>query len=181
MGLRDLRARHTKRRTLVDDDGNCEQCGQEGCQEPHLHAVEPYADVRRFHEKFNLLVNEAPRHLTQRKLNERVECMREELDEFIEACSEQDLAAQADALVDLVYFALGTAVMMGLPWQELWDDVQRANMAKVRGISHRGHKVDCVKPPGWVPPQTHALLKTAGYDSEVHSKVEHHCDDEEGQ
>ncbi len=49
----------------------------------------------------------------------------------------QDLPKIADALVDLVYVALGTAHMHALPWQKLWDDVQRANMSKERcGIDH---------------------------------------------
>ena len=76
----------------------------------------------------------------------------------------QDLALQADALVDLVYVALGTGVMMGLPWQQLWDDVHRANMGKVRGVGKRGHAVDLVKPEGWVGPRTAEILEAAGYD-----------------
>jgi predicted HAD superfamily Cof-like phosphohydrolase len=124
-------------------------------------------DVREFHQKFSLLNFDTPGHLTNRKLTERIECMQEELDEFTEACDNQDLAAQADALIDLVYFAKGTAVMLGLPWPELWDDVQRANMAKVRGVGKRGHKVDCVKPAGWVPPQTIDILADAGYNPDT--------------
>ncbi len=137
-------------------------------------------DVRDFHNKFGLLHFLTPQKLTKRKLIERVECLREELGEFIEACGledlhlengtqlqesdrEQNLAGQADALVDLVYFALGTVNMLGLPWQPLWDDVQRANMAKVRGVTQRGHKVDVKKPPGWVGPQTDAILIEHGY------------------
>ncbi len=101
--------------------------------------------------------------MTKRKLVERVECLQEELTEFAQACEAQDLEAQADALVDLIYFALGTAVMLGLPWKQLWRDVQRANMAKERGETQRGHKVDVRKPAGWVPPQGLAILQRAGY------------------
>lgn len=136
-------------------------------------------DVRAFQRKFGQLLNDQPRHLTHRKLRERVECMSEELDEFTDCALHQDLEGMADALVDLVYFALGTANMMGLPWRELWDDVHRANMAKERGVTHRGHKVDCRKPEGWVPPRTHEILKAAGYDIDVHSSEEHYCDDPE--
>lgn len=141
-------------------------------------------DVKDFHTKFGLLVGDRPGHLTKRKLKERVECMLEELQEFAEACGlelqshngstshivvaeihgDQDLSAQADALIDLVYFAKGTSVMLGLPWSELWDDVQRANMAKVRGVGKRGHAVDCVKPEGWIGPQTGVILREADYD-----------------
>ena len=144
-----------------------------------------YENVRDFHQKFGLLGFDTPGHLSSGKLKERIEFMQEELNEFIEGCGliyvtdtdspgtpvlrlvdtkdDQDLAKQADALVDLVYVALGTAVMLGIPWDWLWDDVQRANMAKVRGVTHRGHAVDVCKPPGWQGPQTQRILDIAGY------------------
>jgi len=120
-------------------------------------------DVRQFNQKFGLMVNEVPVHLTQRKLLERIQFLQEELDEFKEAVENQSLADQADALIDIVYVAKGTAIMLGLPWEDLWLDVQRANMEKVRGVTKRGHLVDCVKPPGWKPPTTVEILKEAGY------------------
>lgn len=141
-----------------------------------------FADVRAFHRKFDLIVGDRPQHLTWRKLKERVEFLLEELQELAEGCGleidavaggvgvinngqvEQDLAQQADALVDLVYVALGTAVQLGLPWEALWDDVQRANMSKVRGMTKRGHQVDVTKPEGWRGPRTHEILHEAGYD-----------------
>lgn len=122
-----------------------------------------FEDVKAFHRKFGLLVSETPTHLTRRKLAERVECLQEELNEFADASEAQDLEGQADALVDLVYFALGTAVMLGLPWKQLWKDVHRANMAKERGTTRRGHKVDVRKPEGWVGPQGLKILQAAGY------------------
>ena len=133
-----------------------------------MHADREVNDVRDFHEKFDLLLGMQPRHLTRRKLQERIECLQEELTEFIEACDKQDLAAQADALIDLVYFAKGTAVMLGLPWRDLWDDVQRANMAKVRGETKRGHKVDVCKPAGWQGPQTRLILEGYGYTTDTY-------------
>ncbi len=150
-----------------------------------------FQDVRDFHQKFELLCFDKPARLTKRKLVERVEFMQEELNEFIEGCGlitmenadspgipvlsyeddgEQDLAKQADALVDLVYVALGTAVMLGLPWDWLWDDVQRANMAKVRGMTKRGHAVDVTKPPGWQGPQTQRILDLAGYQQNTEER-----------
>lgn len=147
-----------------------------------------FVDVMKFHVKFGQLATAFPRHLTQRKLGERINFMFEELKEFAEAAGfrqdithdedsgrpniifaiddqnvPQDIALQADALVDLVYVAKGTAVMMGLPWEELWDDVQGANMRKVRGMTHRGNLMDVSKPPGWVGPRTMEILQAAGY------------------
>lgn len=118
-------------------------------------------DVRDFQLKFAQLVYWNPGFLTKRKRDERGRFMQEELKEFLDAATLED---QADALVDLVYVAKGTAVMMGLPWPQLWDDVQRANMAKMRGVTHRGNKVDVMKPPGWVPPDGARILALAGWD-----------------
>lgn len=168
--------------------------GHEGLLPSH------FGDVKAFHQKFGLLVGESPRHLTRRKLKERVECLLEELTEFAEACGlniyggddgevvvgdgymipsmmDQDLPAQADALIDLVYFALGTAVMMGLPWQQLWDDVQRANLSKVRGETKRGHKVDVTKPEGWVGPQGEKILIDHGYQRGLFEDEFDHIDE----
>lgn len=140
-----------------------------------------HLDVAAFHHKFGLLLSEQPTHLTKRKLQERFECMLEELNEFrdaakIDSDEPQDLALMADALVDLVYFAMGTSAMMGLPFGDLWADVHNANMRKIRGISHRGHAVDCIKPAGWVGPQGLSILQAYGYSGYI---SEEHCLDDE--
>lgn len=126
-----------------------------------------FDDVRAFHQKFGLLCFDAPGMLTQRQLLDRVEFMQEEVAEFDEARQVLDMAGMADALIDLVYVAMGTGVQLGLPWQALWDDVQRANMVKVRGMTKRGHAVDVTKPPGWVGPRTMEILLEHGYDPEA--------------
>jgi predicted HAD superfamily Cof-like phosphohydrolase len=120
--------------------------------------------VATMHTQFGLLVSPKPTRLTRRKMGERIACLREELEELILAANNQDLPEMADALVDLVVFAKGTAVMMGLPWAALYDDVMRANMAKVRGVGHRGHKVDLIKPLGWRGPDGRGILLEHGYD-----------------
>lgn len=137
-----------------------------------------YNDVRKFQRKFGMLTRGIPGHVTQRKLNGRIEFLQEELNEFKVAVEAQDLAEQADALVDLVYVALGTAASLGLPWKALWDDVHRANMAKERGITHRGHKVDCIKPNGWVGPHTQDILWMNGYNRVSYCKPEVNIIDE---
>ncbi len=69
-----------------------------------------------------------------------------------------------DGLVDLVYVALGTAFLHRFPYNEGWDKVQQANMAKEKATgadddrSTRKHKADIVKPAGWLPPDILAVL-----------------------
>lgn len=150
-----------------------------GLRDPELE------DVRRFQQKFGHLINHEPTLLSRRKLYERLDCMKEELTEFEDAILEQDLAGQLDALIDLVYFAKGTAQMLGLGdiWVEAWLEVQRANMDKVPGIGKRSHKVDVIKPLGWRPPQHDAILERAGFDRtqfEVNGEVSSRlCSDDE--
>ena len=130
-----------------------------------------YEDVRLFQLKYGMLVHDKPTHLTKRKLLERVCFMQEELTEILNAVKKQDMAGMADALIDLVYVAKGTAVSLGLPWRQLWNEVQRANMDKVRGIGKRGDKVDCIKPEGWEPPKIDQILTEAKYAGPVPKEV----------
>ena len=51
-----------------------------------------YSDVRAFQTKFGQLVGDHPRHLTRRKLNERIAQIQEELDEFTTAVDNDDIA-----------------------------------------------------------------------------------------
>jgi len=116
-------------------------------------------DVRDFYKKFKQPMSPYPtQDLAAGRIRERTDFMQEELDEFRKAYTEGDLPGMADALIDLVYVAKGTSIELGLPWEVLWQDVQRANMAKVIGTTKRGIKVDVAKPPGWVGPKTEEIL-----------------------
>lgn len=121
-----------------------------------------YDDICRFHEKFGLMNDGKPKILDEHATQFRTKFMYEELEEFIESYNKQDLAGMADALIDLTYVAMGTAYMMGLPWQDLWNEVQRANMSKVRATnasqSKRGSSLDVVKPEGWTAPDIEGVL-----------------------
>jgi predicted HAD superfamily Cof-like phosphohydrolase len=127
-----------------------------------------YTDVVAFHRKYQVPCATEPSLLDASTMNYRVGFLQEELTELTYSYGNDDLEGCADALVDLVYVALGTALMMGLPWEKLWDEVQRANMtkrlAKPDGSdSKRGNPLDVVKPPGWVgPDHSSALGATAG-------------------
>ena len=121
-------------------------------------------DVAAFHEKFGVPHAKVPSFLDGHAQGFREKFMQEELDEFKDDCIAGNMEGAADALVDLVYVAMGTAHMMGLPWQKLWDEVQRANMSKMRaqtvGDSKRGTLLDVIKPVGWRAPDHAGALST---------------------
>lgn len=138
-----------------------------------------FANVGAFHEKFGLPhynVIDKPQALDAETQKFRSEFLQEELSEYegavnaLALVSEEDeyrevlLAAAFDALIDLVYVALGTAHLHGFPFDEGWFRVQEANMAKVRAQpdgsdSKRGSSLDVVKPDGWKAPNLVDLVK----------------------
>ena len=125
-------------------------------------------DIIAFRKKYGLPVPHCPHHIAHDVFTFRVGHLEEEIGELKEAYSKaysdhdpngsQDLLnGIADALVDLTYIAIGTAIGMGINFEECWNEVHKANMAKVRAKpdgsdSKRGHKNDIVKPPGWTEP-----------------------------
>jgi predicted HAD superfamily Cof-like phosphohydrolase len=133
--------------------------------------VSNFEAVGEFHQRFgfaNTLYNvRAPHHIGSELWNFRFEFLREELNELYDAYVANDLPKIADSLVDLVYVALGTAHLHGLPWEELFTEVQRANMTKERcqraEDSTRGSTFDVIKPAGWKPPNIIEVLMRAGW------------------
>ena len=127
-----------------------------------------HQDVREFSEKFDLPLPKTPTLMDSPTAQFRINRMLEEVKEFEAAHLGHDLHDAADALIDLAYIVHGTALMMGLPWEELWYEVHAANMRKVRAArkedSKHGTTLDIVKPEGWkAPDHTHALAQAEFY------------------
>lgn len=87
--------------------------------------------------------------------NERIAMMLEELSEYARAETAWD---ELDALLDLIWFAIGTAVQNNYPICAGWELVAKANLAKLPGKGKRGIEVDFIKPEGWKPPAIENLF-----------------------
>lgn len=122
-----------------------------------------YDSVRQFHMKVLGIHDVKPTFQLPVEFTQRVAFMEEEIEELGQAYCNDDLVGVADALADLVYVALGTAHMMGIPFDDVFKVVHAANMQKQRGMTKRGMVYDAVKPDGWVGPeeQIDAILKGA--------------------
>lgn len=110
-----------------------------------------FDDVKKFHITFEHPVAEIPTAMDNERKKARTAWMQEELDEFVEASTIED---EADAMIDLMYFALGTLVEMGVKPQEIFDIVQHANMSKVwpDGLVHKNEMGKTIKPANWEDP-----------------------------
>lgn len=115
--------------------------------------INNYDDIYRMHQHHSLPISTSPTFLSSSDQVFREGFLREELLEFEAACRAKNIGTAADALIDLVVVAMGTAVMMGLPWHALWRDVLRSNMAK-----ERVNRTKLIKPKGWQPPHSHSII-----------------------
>jgi predicted HAD superfamily Cof-like phosphohydrolase len=126
-------------------------------------SLDQFEMVAGMHEHFGIPLQQTPGFLDPDTMRFRLEFLEEELDEIMIANFEENLEELADGLVDLVIVALGTAAMMGLPFNDLFLEVHKANMNKVRvdhpSESKRGSGFDLKKPDGWQKPNLGKYLK----------------------
>ena len=133
--------------------------------------MNPYRDVRAFHEATGLVVNDEP-FLTvdERLLTLREELHYEEYKECVEAFDEirygtadqveEGFVKLADGICDLIYVLAGTAVSLGIPLEECWAEVQRSNMSKIPedGVIKRREDGKILKPDTFSPPNLRKVI-----------------------
>ncbi len=120
-------------------------------------------DIDNFHKKYGFEKNEKVDIPDNSELiNFRTAFLMEELAEYTNAITKKDAAGALDALVDIVYIALGTAWLFNLPFEKAWNEVQKANMSKIRAkdkTGKRGTKFDVVKPKDWKAPNIEKIIE----------------------
>ena len=86
-----------------------------------------------FQSAYNSTRNTSPTFLSPDEYQLRYRLGKEELDEYLEACKDDDLIEVADALADQLYILLGTMIShgMGSVMEGIFDDVHRSNMSKL--------------------------------------------------
>jgi predicted HAD superfamily Cof-like phosphohydrolase len=108
--------------------------------------------VHEFHKVFNLPISDAPKELERERVELRAKWMNEEISELLEA---RDIVDQVDAVVDLIYFAVGVFVEMGIDGSKAFELVHQANMRKLdqngRPIYNEEGRV--IKPDEWTSPR----------------------------
>ena len=120
-------------------------------------------DIDNFHKKYGFEKNEKiDIPINNELINFRTAFLMEELAEYTNAITKKDAAGALDALVDIVYIALGTAWLFNLPFEKAWNEVQKANMKKIRAkdtTGKRGTKFDVVKPKDWKAPDIKKIIE----------------------
>lgn len=118
-------------------------------------------DVSKFHKACDIVELETPTLPDESRRKLRRKLIEEEFQEFIDAEEENDIVEVADALADLIYVICGTALEYGIPLTDVWNEVQRSNMAKInpetgKVIKRADGKI--LKPKSWQPPDIAGIL-----------------------
>lgn len=123
-------------------------------------------DVQAFMAASRQSVRKKPAVAPTAEAQLRLSLLAEEISEYAQAAAAQDLTEIADALVDVIYVALGSAHAYGLGtvFGKLWDEVHRSNMAKAfpDGEFKVNEAGKTIKPEGWSPPDLAAIIEEAG-------------------
>jgi predicted HAD superfamily Cof-like phosphohydrolase len=96
--------------------------------------LEKIRSVEEFHEVFKIGSRQVPEGtIPEKEYTLRYNLMKEENEEYLEACKNGDLVEIADALGDQMYILFGTILKHGLQHkiEEIYDEIHRSNMSKL--------------------------------------------------
>ena len=95
-------------------------------------------------------------------INGEVNEIKKHIDEYRNHTSIDEITAPLLAITARVKYIAKTLGITAELWNELWNDVQRANMSKIRATSanqsKRGSSYDIIKPHDWQPPKTQDII-----------------------
>jgi predicted HAD superfamily Cof-like phosphohydrolase len=119
--------------------------------------------VEEFHKAFGQDNGKWPRNLKADEYELRHELMREENEEYLDACDENSLVGIADALGDQLYILCGTILRHGMQHiiQDVFDEIQASNMSKLgadgKPVLREDGKI--LKGPGYFKPDLGKFIK----------------------
>lgn len=119
--------------------------------------------VEEFHNAFKQENGTEPQLLKEDAFELRHRLMKEENDEYLEACWNGDLVQVADALGDELYILLGTMLKHGLQdkIEEIFNEIHNSNMSKLdaegKPIFREDGKI--LKGPNYFKPNIFKILE----------------------
>lgn len=119
--------------------------------------------VEEFHNAFGQENGKYPRPLDEHGFNLRHSLMKEENDEYLEACYKNSLVEIADALGDQLYILCGTILKHGMQHiiEDVFDEIQASNMSKLgddgKPVLREDGKI--LKGPGYFRPDLSKFIE----------------------
>lgn len=123
--------------------------------------------VREHHEYTGLPIGPKPRRLPKDRVEPRLRMIEEELDELKAALARRNNLASvvwtSQVLADLVIAIVGIAVEMGLPFDNIFEEVHRSNMTIPRDdeYGYEDERGNIKRPQVGVPPDLLPIIREA--------------------
>jgi predicted HAD superfamily Cof-like phosphohydrolase len=95
--------------------------------------LEKIRSVEEFHNVFKIGNADAVKLIDEKDYTLRYNLIKEENEEYLQACKDGDIVEIADALGDQLYILFGTILKHGLEHkiEEIYDEIHRSNMSKL--------------------------------------------------
>ena len=90
-----------------------------------------FSKVGIFMKTFGQEVKDKPSFSTDKINKLRIDLIKEELEELIDAMKNKDLLEVADALTDILYVTYGAGHAFGIDLDRCFEEVQNSNMSKL--------------------------------------------------
>lgn len=119
--------------------------------------------VEEFHEVFEIGNASEIKLIDEKDYTLRYNLMKEENEEYLEACRKGDVVEIADALGDQLYILFGTILKHGLQHkiEEVYDEIHRSNMSKLdengKPIFREDGKI--LKSDRYFKPEIHRIIE----------------------
>jgi predicted HAD superfamily Cof-like phosphohydrolase len=128
--------------------------------------------VAEFHKAFGQKDGKWPQLLSNAEYDLRHTLMKEENDEYLEACYNKSLVEIADALGDQLYILCGTILKHGMQHiiEDVFNEIQSSNMSKLgedgKPVLREDGKI--LKGPGYYRPDISKFIKV---DTDASSNI----------
>ena len=118
--------------------------------------------VEEFHNSFSQENGTIPRLIANSEYDLRHSLMKEENDEYLEACYNKSLVDIADALGDQLYILCGTILKHGMQHiiEDVFNEIHSSNMSKLGEDGKPVYREDgkILKGPGYFKPNLNKFL-----------------------
>jgi predicted HAD superfamily Cof-like phosphohydrolase len=117
--------------------------------------------VEEFNKAFNLPIRTETTNISRNEIALQYRLLLEELEEYADAAADGDLVEVADAIGDMLYVLIGTAIRHGVQnkMEDIFNEIHRSNMSKLedgKPIYNESGKV--MKSSTYSPPNIKFLL-----------------------
>jgi len=120
-----------------------------------------FSDVKIFMNTYGQEIKSKPEFPDQKTIKLRIDLIKEELSELVDAINDANIIEVADALTDILYVTYGAGHSFGIDLDKCFEEVQKSNMSKLgidgKPIYNDSGKV--MKGPNYFQPNLKQFIK----------------------